>query len=490
MTLPGKTDVKALTSGEDVEGQISPDGTWVAYAKAKVSGGSDYHNPKLWKLYLVSIHGVGSGRKEIKIDDSGVWPSWSKSGALFYNQPDGTHTTIVRVTLDDVGRVKQKQVFLSTKTSFSSIQEVTECFVAPDESWFAARTRGTPSVTGVSAFLVSPPTHVLLARAGQIGCMPYVSPDGTFGIIAGASEGIRWGNAPQVASRKEDQQLIAPRSSGTFAYHPGISTDGGWVMASQGTDTDHNSGRYDLSIYPLDATTMTVGTEQALSTGGFNGWPHVWVGQPGSPPLPKPEIDEFYPSSYTVAPNEKVTLTWTTLGSDRVTLDGASVSTDGTKQVQPSTTTAYTLVAKSSQVASTDTGTTTVTVNSTPQAVVIDSFTVSPQKIEQGSSATVSWTVRNPTTLDLDGTRVAPTGSVEVEPLEDATYVLTARGDQGPVEASATLSVVPLTNGLLPDRGGFFACAVGPRVRGPGLDGVLLVALVALLMARGRRARR
>jgi hypothetical protein len=70
MTLPEKSDVMALTSGEDVECQVSPDGKWVAYAKSKLPD-TDYHQFARWKLYLVSIHGVGDGREEIKIDDNG-----------------------------------------------------------------------------------------------------------------------------------------------------------------------------------------------------------------------------------------------------------------------------------------------------------------------------------------------------------------------------------------------------------------------------------
>ena len=34
---------------------------------------------------------------------------------------------------------------------------------------------------------------------------------------------------------------------------------------------------------------------------------------------------------------------------------------------------------------------------------------------------------------DVDGVAVPPTGSLEVNPLENADYVLTATGDQGPV---------------------------------------------------------
>jgi Tol biopolymer transport system component len=83
MTLPEKSDVMALTSGEDVECQISPDGKWVAYAKSKLPD-TDYHQFERWKLYLVSIHGVGDGREEIKIDDNGYWPSWGDDNVLYY----------------------------------------------------------------------------------------------------------------------------------------------------------------------------------------------------------------------------------------------------------------------------------------------------------------------------------------------------------------------------------------------------------------------
>ena len=484
LTLPGKTDEKVLTGGEDVECQVSPDGKWVAYAKAKLGGGSDYHNFKLWKVYIVSIHGVGQGREEIKIDDDGAWPSWGKdSDVLFYNQPDGTHTRIIRVELDDYGQVKEKKVFFATKSAFASFSEVNECFVAPDASWFAARTRGAPSVNGVGAYQVSPAKHLMLARAGSIGCMPYVAPSGTWGLIASATEGIRWGHGPQVADRKEDQQLVPPLSASHKAYHPGISTDEKWVLAGMGTEQEHNAGHYDVYIYPLDTATMKAGAGQALASGEFNGWPHVWVGTPSPPPPPEPHVVDFYPSSYTVAPGDAVTLTWSTFQADQVELDGSPVASDGTQQVTPPSTTDYTLVARSSAApGASDSASCKVTVNTTPRAVVIESFKAAPEAIEQGQSATLSWTVSNPTTLEVDGQRAAPTGSLEVSPLETTTYRLTAQGLQGPVTAEATVTVEEISSGLLPDKGGFVCSVAG--------DGDALLPLVLLLVALVIRRRR
>jgi len=489
MTLPGKTDIKALTSGEDVESQISPDGKWVAYAKTKIPmAGEDYHNFHLWKLYLVSIHGMGQGRKEIKIDDDGYWPSWGDKDVLYYNRPDGgpKHSQIVRVTLDSHGQVKDRQVIFSSKSAFGGIGEVNECFLAPDASWFAARTRGSAAYNGVGAFQMTPPKYFKLAQAGSVGCMPYVAPSGKWGFIAGAEYGIRWGHAPGVTGRQQDQLLI-PAQAGKKCYHPGISTDGQWMMTGQGTEQDHNAGRYDIYLYALNPKSMTVSGEQALASGGFNGWPHLWVGTPTAPPPPRPRITAFYPSSYTITKGSTVTLTWTTSEAEQVALDGQPVSTDGTQKVQPTATTTYTLVAKSSKVSDIHRSKVTVKVNATAQAVAIQDFSIEPQSIEQGRSATVKWRVNNPTTLDLNGERLWPEGSLQVSPLQTTTFVLTARGHQGPVTSSVTLTVTAISDGLLPDRGGFLCHMSGP-LTAPDVGALLLLLLLlgAAQLTRGR----
>jgi hypothetical protein len=488
-TLPGMTAPLALTSGEDIEPRISPDGQWVAYAKAKFPGGSDYHDFKLWRPYIVSIHGAGEGRKEIKIDDDGAWPSWGAGGALFYNQADGTHSRVVRVELDALGRVARKQIWLTTKDVFAEFGELNECFVSPDERWFAGRTRGNVNQNGVSAFTPSPPQSILLARAGSIGCMPFVAPGGTFGIIAGAGAGIRWGHSPFVAARIEDKQLIAPLTVDHLAYHPGISSDEKWVLVAQGTDTDHNAGRYDVYIHPLDTVTMVAGVGQALATGGFNGWPHVWVGTPSPPPPPQPSIAEFYPSSYTVAPGEAVTLTWSTFGSDQVILDSVAMAVDGTVEVAPMETRSYSLTAGSTLVDGSETRVVTIQVNATPLPVAIAAFAANPARVAKGGSTTLSWEALNATTLDLDGARVAPIETREVTPAVTTTYVLSAQGAGGPVEARVTVVVDKAETGLLPDRGGF-VCALAKSWGRGGWTGLGTGGLFLCLVAFGwRRAR-
>lgn len=487
MTLPEMTDARALTTGtggEDVECQASPDGKWVAFARAKLPG-MDYHQFNNWRLYIVSIHGVDDCRTEIKIDDDGYWPSWGGDGSLFYAQVDddgeGEHTRIMRAVLDEQGRVTDRTEFFSTREAFAEVPKINETFVAPDGSWFAARTRGGGALTGVAAFGIDPPLAELLARAGDVGCMPYVSPDGTWGLAAGRDHGIRWGQTPGSADRVQDQELIPPRGPDDLCYHPGFSTDGRYVLAAHSTDSDHNAGAYEIYAYELDPDSMTVDAGTRLTDGGFNGWPHIWVGVPGPPPPPVPRIDTFRPDSWTLVAGEEVELSWSTRCAESAALDGQPVPLEGSRVDTPAATTTYTLEASRSGTGETATAQVEVTVHPTPRPVEIESFSVEPAAITAGDVAVLSWTVRNPTTLDINGREVAPADSMEVMPLQTTGYTLTARGHQGPAERTLTIEVEKLRIGL-PDRGGCFCESAAPA------GAALLVVLgLALLAARRRR---
>jgi len=479
MTLPEKTDVRPLTGespGEQIECQISPDGQWVAFAKAKLPG-SNYHQTKMWKIFIVSIHGVGDGREEIKIDDNGYWPSWGADGRLYYSRVDedggSQHARIIRATIDDFGALEEKITVISTREHFPDITDVNECFMSPDGSWFAARTRGDESVSGVGAFTVNPPAFMPLARAGNVGCMPYIAPSGEWGIIAGRDHGIRWGDAPGVPDRLVDQELIAPLSGDDLCYHPGISTDEKWILAAHSTDDNHDSGPYDLYIYELSG--KSAGAEQLLVEGGFNGWPHLWIGEPGDPPPPRPHIDSFLPDSWTLVKGESVVLSWQTSFADRVFLESEQVEPDGQQAFEPAVTTAFELIAGSSEVEDTDEAIVEITVNDTPRAVIIDTFSASSMEITAGDSAVLTWSVTNAYQVDIDGRPVPPQGELEVGPLDTSEYTLTATGHEGPVQATLTIEVEKLTQGL-PDRGGCF-CGSSADI-GWSLVGLLLALLV------------
>ena len=57
------------------------------------------------------------------------------------------------------------------------------------------------------------------------------------------------------------------------------------------------------------------------------------------------------------------------------------------------------------------------------------SISVSPDTIQQGQSATLSWQTSNATDVSIDGVgAVKPSGSQQVNPTDSTTYHLTAKG--------------------------------------------------------------
>ena len=487
MTLPGKDEIVALTSGEDISPKISPDGTWVAYAKAKLEGGSDYHAFNLWKIYIVSIHGASGGRQELEIDANGYWPSWGRAkggqNVLYYNTPDGKHSRIMRVRLDADGAVVERREVIATAPAFAGIDEINECVMAPDASWFAARTRGVDSVTGVGAYVLEPPSFSRLARAGSVGCMPAMAPSGEFAVIAGAEHGIRWGHRPGLPARRDDQLLVAA-PTGQKAYHPGLASDGRWLLAAFGAPQNHNDGPYDLQIFPLDPQTIQAGPGQALASGGFNGFPDLWVGKPSAPPPPRARILSFLAASFTLLPGESTTLHWQTQDAEAVLLDGVSVAATGELSVTPSQNTRYELAASEAQGPTSATESLTIRVIPSAQPVQIERLELSALTIEQGHSATLSWSVRNAKTIMLDGRAVAPEGSRSLAPLATTRYQLRATGHLDNATKEVELAVTKVDDGLLSDRGGFVCgLATGSGTKQPAFPPTLALLLLAAAFA-------
>ena len=70
------------------------------------------------------------------------------------------------------------------------------------------------------------------------------------------------------------------------------------------------------------------------------------------------------------------------------------------------------------------------------------SIAVSPNTIQGGQSASLTWQTSNATDVSIDGIgAVQPNGSQSVSPTESKTYHLTAKGSGGTQEATARLTV-------------------------------------------------
>jgi peptidoglycan-associated lipoprotein len=75
-----------------------------------------------------------------------------------------------------------------------------------------------------------------------------------------------------------------------------------------------------------------------------------------------------------------------------------------------------------------------------PQPTI--TMSVSPESIDRGGSATLTWSTKDATDATMDGVATAPSGSTKVSPAASTTYHLTATGPGGSADASARLTVV------------------------------------------------
>ena len=77
-----------------------------------------------------------------------------------------------------------------------------------------------------------------------------------------------------------------------------------------------------------------------------------------------------------------------------------------------------------------------------PPAAPTASISVSPNSIQAGQSASLTWQTSNATDVSIDGIgAVQPNGSQSVSPTDSTTYHLTAKGAGGTQEASARITV-------------------------------------------------
>jgi peptidoglycan-associated lipoprotein len=70
-------------------------------------------------------------------------------------------------------------------------------------------------------------------------------------------------------------------------------------------------------------------------------------------------------------------------------------------------------------------------------------LSVSPESIQRGGTATLTWSTQDATDINIDGVgNVPPTGSQKVSPSASTTYRLTAQGPGGSTDATARVTVI------------------------------------------------
>jgi peptidoglycan-associated lipoprotein len=87
-------------------------------------------------------------------------------------------------------------------------------------------------------------------------------------------------------------------------------------------------------------------------------------------------------------------------------------------------------------------------VNNTPPtpkptaAAPVATLSISPETVERGQTAKLSWSAQNASAVSIDGIgTVATSGSKQITAQQSTTYHLLAKGDGGSAEASARLTV-------------------------------------------------
>lgn len=163
-------------------------------------------------------------------------------------------------------------------------------------------------------------------------------------------------------------------------------------------------------------------------------------------------ITDFRVSPTSVSSGSSASVIWSTSNCTNVTVSGPGVSSRNTSgnlstpALYSSST--YTISASGSN-GSAPSQSATVYVNATPASCSIVSFEPSNYTVSSGTSATLSWSTANCTSVSMSGATIPSTqlnGSIGTGAIYGATsYTLTAYGNGGPVSKSITIntSVAP-----------------------------------------------
>jgi hypothetical protein len=139
-----------------------------------------------------------------------------------------------------------------------------------------------------------------------------------------------------------------------------------------------------------------------------------------------------------------VTLVWEIANATEAQISGGVGNVDaqaGSTTVTVNDTTTFTLTARNARREVSQSVTVTVTPTPAPRILA---FVASPNRINEGETARLSWDVRDASQVMISSIgAVSLGGSADVAPTETTTYTLTATGEGGEATATATVTVIP-----------------------------------------------
>ena len=255
--------------------------------------------------------------------------------------------------------------------------------------------------------------------------------------------GVTPSNEPTAALTTSVTSIVSPGGAVTLFWTTTNAVSAS-ISVDPGSDIDIPStvlasGNTSRSITETTTFTLTV-----VGAAGTTSATDVVVVTVTAQPPSLPVIDRFDADDSDIMVGESTTLRWNTTGATSVTLDGDTVSVDGSRVVSPTSDTTYTLVATNS--AGDVTRETEVEVSTCPRPT-INSFSASPGSIEDGESSTLSWEVTDGTGLAVSinqgiGAVNADADRV-VSPSTTTIYTLTASNNCGNRTAQVTVTVTP-----------------------------------------------
>jgi outer membrane protein OmpA-like peptidoglycan-associated protein len=140
---------------------------------------------------------------------------------------------------------------------------------------------------------------------------------------------------------------------------------------------------------------------------------------------------------------QSVTLTWQVANASTIEIEGVGkVQASGSRKVKITESVSYTLTAIGE--GGEQTSTVEIEVTAEPAPVIL--FSVNPESIQEGQSATLKWEVINANEVSIDGDigRVQTKGSKQVKPKSNIAYTLTAVGEGGTQTETVELEVLEL----------------------------------------------
>lgn len=296
-----------------------------------------------------------------------------------------------------------------------SVQNSTSVSISP--------TVGNVAASGSTSVSPTATTTYTLTASG---------PGGTITATATVQVGPPQPGNPQIIRFEANPVSIAPGQSSTLSWTTtGASTVS--ISPNVGSVTQNGS----TTVTPAQTTTYTL-TATSADNRTVTAPVTVVVA-----PARIPQILTFVANPQTIDAGQSTKLCWQVSDATNISITpgvGDNLNANDCATVSPSTTTTYTLTATNAQ--GQIQANTTVNVGQ----VRILSFTSDPiTSTAAGQLVTLSWTTQNATSVvivanELGPQTLSPNGSLQVHPITNTTYTLTAYGPGGQT-VSVTISV-------------------------------------------------